>query len=179
MNNGNWKQENIYSQGANDEQMSPSYLVTPLLKYIPKNWKIWCPFDKEYSEFVKVFLKNGYKIIFSHIDYGQDFYNYEPQEKYDCIISNPPFTNKKKIFERTLNFNKPFLLLAPCTWFNDSALSKLFGDGNEMQVMFFDKRVKFRNNGVIQNKITFASCFIGKGILPRQIVFEKLNIKEK
>lgn len=176
MNNGNWNQENIYSPGANDEQMSPEYLVEPLLKYIPKDKIIWCPFDKENSAFVKVFTKNGHKVIYSHIDEGKDFYKYEPAENYDYIISNPPFTNKRGIFARALELNKPFLLIAPCTWFNDSALSKLFGDGRDMQVMFFDKRAKYSNNGVIQKKITFASCYIGKGILPRQIVFERLKI---
>lgn len=177
MNKGNWNQENIYANGANDECVSPDYLVEPLLKYIPANKTIWCPFDKKDSAFVRLFQRNGNKVIFSHIDEGKDFYNYEPQEYYDYIISNPPFTNKKLIFERALSLNKPFLLIAPCTWFNDSALSKLFGDGSSMQVMFFDKRAKFVNNGVVQNKITFSSCFIGKGILPRQIVFEKLIIK--
>jgi len=166
----------LYSKGRNDECLTPRYAIEPLIKYIPKNWKIWCPFDKKDSEFVKIFLENGFKVIFSHIDNDEDFYKYEPSDDYDCIISNPPFTNKKLIFKRALELNKPFLLLAPCTWFNDSALSSLFEDGKEMQILFFNKRIKFKNNGIIQNKITFASCFIGKGILPRQIIFEKLNI---
>lgn len=161
----------LYSKGKNDECKTPKYAVEPLLKYISKDKVIWCPFDKEESEFVKCFKENGNKVVFSHIDNGQDFYAYEPKEHWDYIISNPPFTNKAKIFERVLSFNKPFLLLAPCTWFNDSALSRLFKD-KDMQILFFNKRIKFENNGVIQNKITFASCFIGWNILPKQIVKE-------
>lgn len=166
----------LYSKGQNDECLTPKYAIEPLLKYIPICWRIWCPFDKENSNFVQVFKKHGYNVVASHIDDGQDFYTYTPKQHFDCIISNGPFTNKKLIFKRALELGKPFLLLSPCTWFNDSALSSLFGDGKEMQVLFFNKRVKFENNGIIQNKITFASCFIGKGILPRQIVFEKINI---
>ena len=175
MSNKQIPQEVLYSPGANDEQMTPEYAVLPLTKYISKDKIIWCPFDDENSEFVKVFRKNGNKVIFSHLKYGQDFYKYEPAEHWDYIISNSPFTNKKGIFERALSFNKPFLLLMPATWFNDSALSKLFGDGSDMQVLFFNKRIKFTNEeGVVQNKITFASCFIGRGVLPRQIIFEKI-----
>ena len=175
MSNKQIPQEVLYSPGANDEQKTPAYAVLPLVKYIDKTKVIWCPFDDETSEFVRVFRANGNKVIFSHIKYGQDFYKYEPKEKWDYIISNSPFTNKKGIFERALSFKKPFLLLMPATWFNDSALSKLFGDGEEMQTLFFNKRIRFTDeNGVVKNKITFASCFIGRGILPRQIVFEKI-----
>ena len=60
--------------------------------------RILCPFDKEESNFVKLISKTN-KVIHSHISEGKDFYNYEPNEHWDCIISNPPFTNKRKIFE--------------------------------------------------------------------------------
>lgn len=165
----------LYSKGNNDECKTPRYAVEPLLKYIDKTKIIWCPFDKENSEFVKSFINNGNKVIFSHIDNGQDFYTYEPKEYYDYIISNPPFTNKAKIFQRALYLGKPFLLLAPCTWFNDSAIYRLFKE-KEMQIMFFDKRVKFENSGIVQNKITFASCYLGLDILSKQIIFEKIKI---
>ncbi len=38
-----------------DEWYTPKEAVLPLLKHIPKDWVIWCPFDKEFSEFVQVF----------------------------------------------------------------------------------------------------------------------------
>lgn len=175
MSNAQIPQEILYSPGANDEQKTPAYAIYPLLKYIDKNKVVWCPFDDETSEFVKVLRANGNKVIFSHLKNGQDFYKYEPKEEWDIILSNPPFTNKRGIFQRALSFNKPFLLLMPATWFNDSALSKLFGEGQDIQILFFNKRIKFTNeDGIVQNKITFASCFIGQGILPRQIVFEKI-----
>lgn len=92
--------------------------VYPILKYISKDWVVWCPFDTEESNFVKLISKQN-KVIYSHISEGKDFYNYEPSEHWDCIISNPPFTNKRKIFERALSFNKPFALIMSNTWLND------------------------------------------------------------
>lgn len=89
----------LYSKGKNDECLTLNYAVKPILKYIPKDFIVWCPFDLETSEFVKQIRANGNKVIATHIINGQDFYTYEPKEKWDYIISNPPFTNKRKIFE--------------------------------------------------------------------------------
>lgn len=163
----------LYSKGSNDECMTPDYGVKPIIKYLEKDKVIWCPFDKEDSEFVKILTSEGFKVIYSHIDNGQDFYTYEPQN-WDIIVSNPPFTNKRKIFERALNFNKPFALLMSNTWLNDSAPKQLFAD-KQLQLLMFEERMKFINNGVIQNKITFSSSYYCYNLLPKDIIMEKLH----
>lgn len=150
------------------------YGVTPILKYIPLNATVWCPFDNESSEFVRQIKANGNRVIATHISKGQDFYNYEPKEHWDCIISNPPFTNKRKIFERALNFNKPFALIAPNTWWNDAAPAQIFKN-KELQILSFDKRMKFKNNDKVENKITFMSAYWCWNFLPKQIIFEHLE----
>lgn len=168
-------QEVLYSKGSNDECMTPDYGVVPILKYIPQDAIIWCQFDKEDSEFVKQIREMGNKVIATHIDNGQDFYTYEPTEHWDCIISNPPFTNKRHIFERALSFNKPFALIMSNTWLNDSAPKQLFKN-KDLQLLMFDKRMKFKNNGEIQNKITFSSSYYCWNFLPKQIIMEELKI---
>ena len=62
------------------------------------------------------------------------------------------------------------------TWLNDSAPKQLFKD-KELQLLMFDKRMKFLNNGTIQNKITFSSSYFCYNFLPKQIIMEELNIK--
>ena len=166
----------LYSSGKNDECYTPDYGVKPILKYIPEDWVVWCPFDKEDSEFVKQISQTN-NVIFSHIDNGQDFFTYEPNETWNCIISNPPFTNKKKYFERALSFEKPFALLGSLVWLNDSAPKKLFKD-KDLQLLMFEQRMKFINNGKIQNKITFSSAYYCWNFLPKQIIMEKLDIKK-
>jgi hypothetical protein len=157
----------LYSKGSNDECMTPAYAVEPILKYIPECAIIWCPFDKKDSEFVKqISMTND--IVFSHIDDGMDFYNYEPKE-WDIIISNPPFTNKRKIFERALSFGKPFALLMTNTWLNDAAPMKVFKD-KDLQLLMFDKRIQYNN----QKKITFSSSYYCYNFLPKQIIMESL-----
>ncbi len=165
--------EILYSSGRNDECMTLAYAVAPIIKYIPKEYTIWCPFDTEDSEFVKQIGEHN-KVIWSHIQNGQDFYTYEPSEKWDCIISNPPFTNKRKIFERALSFNKPFALIMSNTWLNDSAPKQLFKE-KDLQLLMFEQRMKFLNNGVVDNKITFSSSYFCYKFLPKQIIMETLN----
>ena len=162
----------LYNKTGNDENYTPIYGVEPILKYIPENWVVWCPFDKEESWFVKLISEKN-KVIYSHIDNGQNFYEYEPEEQWDCIISNPPFSGKREIFKRALSFNKPFALLMTNTWLNDSAPKQLFKD-KDLQLLMFEQRINFSD----EKKITFSSSYYCWNFLPKQIIMEKLNIKK-
>ena len=143
----------LYSTGKNDECYTPAYGVWPILKYIPQHAVVWCPFDKEDSEFVRLIRANGNKVIYSHIDYGQDFYTYNPTEHWDIIVSNPPFTAKRNIFERAMSFNKPFALMFSMTWLNDSAPKTIFLDSNkQMQILMFDKPYGFLTMALFKTK---------------------------
>lgn len=166
-------QKILYSKGKNDECCTLPYAIKPIIKYIPPKSIVWCPFDKNESQFVIQLKRHGFKVINTHIEYGQDFYTYEPQ-KFDVIISNPPFTNKRKIFERALSFNKPFALIAPMTWLNDAAPAQIFKN-KDLQILSFDKRMKFFNKGKIEKKITFMSAFWCYKLLPQQLIFEHLE----
>lgn len=42
----------------NDNELySPYYIVDPILKYIPKDKIIWCPFDEEWFAFYQKFVR--------------------------------------------------------------------------------------------------------------------------
>ena len=163
----------LYSNGGGDEAYTPAYGVTPILKFIPKDAIVWCPFDTEESEFVKQISKQN-PVVYSHISLGQDFFDYEPEE-WDVIISNPPFTNKRLYFERALSFNKPFALIMTNTWLNDAAPKQLFKD-KDLQLLMFDKRMKFISpDGRPNNKITFSSSYYCWNFLPKQIIMKELK----
>lgn len=177
----------LYSNGDNDECYTPEYWVRPILKYIYKYiaklcWEmyrfdvksitIWCPFDTEESNFVKIIRNNWYNVVCSHINNWQDFYTYEP-ENWDIMISNPPFTNKRWIFERALSFWKPFALLMSNTRLNDSAPKQLFKD-RDLQLLMFDKRIEYNSD----KKITFSSSYYCWNFLPKQIIMEFITKKQ-
>jgi len=159
-----------------DECYTPDYAVEPLLKYIKPRWIVWCPFDTPDSAFVRVLSEHNVAVTFSHISTGHDFYNYEPPFDYDCIISNPPFSNKRKIFERALSFGKPVALLMSLAWLNDKYSKWVFKDaGRQMQLLMFDKRIHFIRDGVVSKKTTFSSGYYCSDFLPRDIVIETLT----
>lgn len=162
-------QKILYSNGKDDEKYTPRYAVEPLIKYLDKSKVIWCPFDTNKSEYVKVLKEKGFNVIYSHISEGKDFFEYEP-EYWDILISNPPFTRKRQIFERALSFKKTFALLMSNTWLNDSAPKQLFKE-KDLQLLMFEQRIEFDN----QNKITFSSSYYCYNLLPKQIIMEKLN----
>lgn len=158
----------LYSKGRNDECYTPRYVVEAILPYIPTDKVIWCPFDTADSEFVKVLQENGCKVTYSHIANGQDYYQYEP-EHWDMMLSNPPFTNKRLIFERALSFNKPFALLMSNTWLNDAAPNKLF-EKKDLQLLMFRKRINFNCATGTIGRPTFSSSFYCWNLLPKQII---------
>lgn len=166
----------LYSKGKNDEMYTPDYAVYPILEFVPKEWVIWCPFDTEDSEFVKI-LRRTNKVITSHISNGQDFFKYEPIEHWDCIISNPPFTNKRHIFERALSFNKPIALLMTNAWLNDKYSKWVFKESNRnMELLMFDKRVHyFKPDGSMSKKTTFSSSYFCSDFLPTDIVLKSIQ----
>jgi len=167
--------EILYSNGKNDECYTPDYGVEPILEFIPKDSIVWCPFDTEESEFVKQISKQN-KVVHSHIEEGKDFFTYEPS-KWDLIVSNPPFTNKRKYFERALSFHKPFALIMSNTWLNDAAPKQLFKD-RDLELLMFDKRMKFISpDGRDNNKITFSSSYYCWSFLPKQIIMKELKVK--
>jgi hypothetical protein len=165
--------EVLYNKIGDDENYTPAYGVYPILKYIPKHSIVWCPFDTEDSEFVKQISQLEHvKVIYSHIENGQDFFEYEP-EFWDIIVSNPPFKNKRQFFERALSFNKPFALLMTNTWLNDAAPKQLFME-KDLELLMFTKRMKFLNpEGRPNDKITFSSSYYCWNFLHKQIVMEE------
>jgi hypothetical protein len=160
---------------GSDEAYTPVYAIEPILKYIPKDAIVWCPFDTDDSHYVKLIRSNSNKVIPSHIDTGQDFFNYEP-DHWDIIISNPPYRKKRFFFERALSFGKPICLLMTLAWLNDRYSKQVFIDADrQMQLLMFDKRIRFTNpDGRPNDKITFSSGYYCSDFLPKDLMLEEL-----
>ena len=68
-----------YTFNKNDEYYTPEKAVLPILKYIKPHSSIWCPFDTEDSQYVKVFEREGFKVYHSHIsEPNGDFFTHAP-----------------------------------------------------------------------------------------------------
>jgi len=190
---------NQYKFTGNDESYTYPELVEIILPFLEKfreriqknksELTIWCPFDLREdltingityfkSNYVDILENNNYKVIASHILTGQDFFNYEPDEKWDIIISNPPFKNKRLFFERALSFNKPFALISMASWLNDSGVNNVFGDyENKLSLIIPNRRAKFFNNNkeCIGKQPSFKSIYYCYDFMDKGIYFTNMK----
>ena len=164
---------------ASDEVYTPAYAVKPILKYIRmKDYPVtvWCPFDTEESEFVKLIRAEGHKVVNSHIDEGKNFFYWEPEEKYDYIISNPPFSIKDDVLKRLYELNKPYAMLLPIPSLQGQ---KRFPYIKDCQALIFDKRINYFKDLItkeIQKGVSFGSFYLCRDFLPQDLIFEELKI---
>ena len=132
----------------------------------------------EHSEYVKVFRAAGFKVIHSHIDEDKNFFFYEPEEPYDIIISNPPFSQKDNVLKRLYELNKPYAMLLPIRTLQGQARFPWMKDG--LQYLGFDKRINYYMNQdftQVQKGVSFGSCYLCKKFLPKDLIIEELITK--
>jgi len=151
-----------------DEYYTPSILVEPILQYIKPNSVVWCPFDKFESEFVQQITKQGHKVIYGHIEDGQDFFEYEPPY-YDYVISNPPFTRKLDVLDRLYKLGKPFAMILGLPILNYQEVGEFFLD-KDLQLLIVDKKVSFDGN-----TSSFNNSYFCWKLLPKDLMFVHLE----
>ena len=164
-----------YKFNKNDEYYTPAYAVYSIIKYLKPNSTIWCPFDKEESQFVKVFKREGFKVIYGHIETGQDFFNVEVPEC-DYIISNPPYSLKGEVFKRLYEINKPFAMLINFQGIFDHKDRFEMFKNNRVEMLWLSPRVNFIKPGEYKaSGVPFQSGYLCSGIFKDQLNFEFLN----
>lgn len=153
------------------QEWERSKYVRPHRVFSPNRPTIWCPFDKETSEYVYFFRELGCGVICSHIDDDQDFLGvesddpvkcvtpYVPSGDYDIIISNPPFSRKLDVFKRCNELCKPWVMLTNVMSLNYMEIGNYFAD-NPIQMLIPDKRVSFDGN-----PSSFCSGYVCKDFL--------------
>lgn len=160
---------NVNSFDIKDEYYTPSILVYPIIKYLKPGSTIWCPFDTQKSRFVEIFSMAGFKVHYSHIWNGQDFFEYYPDIDFDYTISNPPFSRKLEVLERLYKLGGPFAMILGLPILNYQEVGSFFLDKN-LELLIMDKKVSF--NG---STASFNNSYFCNGILPKNIIFHHLE----
>jgi len=115
-----------FARGKSDDYDTPAYALEPMIKHIPKHVKvIWEPCAGNFA-IVNVLRKHGYTVITSDIKTGQDMFSWQPDEQWDMILTNPPYSLKNEVIEWCYEFEKPFLLLMPLVMLETAKRSKLY-----------------------------------------------------
>ena len=167
----------VVAGSGNNEYYTPPYAIKPIIKYLKPHSTIWCPFDTEESNYVKMLREAGHDVIATHIDSGGDFFKIEPP-KCDYIISNPPFSLKQQVFQRLFEIGMPFAMLVGVVGlFESQTRFEMFRD-NDFELMYFNKRISFFKDYADQKPSfnpPFSSVYVCHHVLPKQIVFEEIR----
>lgn len=131
----------IYTPQGYDACQTPPHAVDPLLPYLQEGWNIWEPAAGEgYLE--GALYDSGFSVTPSDILTGQNFFEFEP-ERWDCLVTNPPFSVKYKFLERCYQLGKPFALLMPVETLGTESAAVLF-EQYGIEVIFIRPRINFK-----------------------------------
>ena len=142
-------------------------------------WKKLVPFlNKEKTIIYDPFYMNGnaklkweelgFKCIHPKTDF---FHSGKPIDENLIIISSPPFSKKKRVFEKLLEWNRPFIMLMNTDTFFQLKMQKILK--NKVQLIVPDILLGFINKNGVQTQCSpFYLCFIAyKMNLERDIVW--------
>jgi hypothetical protein len=132
-----------------DDYMTPKYAWEWIKDFIPKDKVIWEPFygDGKSGEYLS---ELGFNVIHTQEDFFQVNYG-------DLIVTNPPFSNVKKIIERLLILDKPFILLMPFNRLFTKYFQELLKD--KIQIIIPKKRIQYIKNGKSDGRCCFESVY--------------------
>jgi hypothetical protein len=154
---------------------TPPHAVLPVLKYIPEGIKtIWEPTNGKDGISKHLGEYNVIKTdLFPKTDDTQmmDFLTDEPEQPYDFILFNPPWSLKTQFLQRALALGKPFMFICPITILETATRSALFAE-HRLSIINLSNRINYAaKNGV--NKVHFHSVWVlhdGQG----RIHYEKI-----
>ena len=152
----------------NDDQYNTTSIMWESISHlIPKDKILFEGFMKDNwaSKSVLILRELGFNVVG---DPTIDFFKDIPE--YDILVSNPPYSMKKKIFERLSVLNKPFILILPI-----STITKQFTkclERDKLQMIIPSKRMQFEKEGVELSRCWFDTCYLCyKMNLERDITF--------
>lgn len=150
-----------------DHVATPRYVVEDIYELIDIESfnMIWFPFNNYDSEFKLKADELNLKYKATHIfdDLGNDFFETDPPDNCDLLISNPPFNNQNKIIEHTFKLIddgkvKSAALLLPLATLETEARANIFEKySDKLSILIFKKRIKFLGHDTVFNK---ACCWI-------------------
>jgi hypothetical protein len=124
---------------------------------------------------IKEYFQGALQVDYSHIDKGnniKDFFSYTPDsvKKYIAVISNPPFSIKKQVWEHLDKLKVPWAMLTNIMCLNYEEVGRYFANNLGLQILSFDRRISFDGN-----PSSFMSSYFCRNFLPVDLIFSKLE----
>ncbi len=139
-------------RGPFDDLNTPVEALQYLLPYLPYRGIVWeaCPGPGILVGHLK---SAGYQVV----DWTGDFLLDDPPERWDLMITNPPYSKKHLFLKRCSELNKPYAILLPVTSLGVKRCQQYLTDCG---VVFLPKRIDFTG----KKAPWFAVCWIVKGL---------------
>jgi len=114
------QKENLTEVDGRDTFQTPNYAVDIILPYLLAKkffgvqFRIWeCAAGL--GKIVKRLSEKGLDVFGTDLTEGVNFLT-DPAPFFDCIVTNPPFSLKRKFYEKCLWYDIPFALLIPADY---------------------------------------------------------------
>lgn len=130
------------ASGTFDQCQTPPYALTPLLRYVPRDWRVWESAAGE-GLLARSLVDRGYSVYATDKADGSNRLTLLPDWHYDIEITNPPYSIKYHWLERAALDGKPFALLMPVEMMGSWSMLELVSQ-HGIHVMFLDSRVNFK-----------------------------------
>jgi hypothetical protein len=152
-----------------DNFQTPFEAIEYLVPFLKKEWLIWeCAMGK--GNLVRALREKGFNVIGTDILQGYDFLKWVP-EKFDCIVTNPPYSLKNEFLERCYELRKPFALLLPLTTLETRRRQRLFKEYG-VEIIVLPKRINFETPSGRGSGSWFAVAWFTNWLnIGRQLVF--------
>jgi len=120
-----------------DDYMTPLSAWESISHIIPKDKVIWEPFFGDGKSKEHLMSLGCQEVIHEDIDFFEN-------DKGEVIVTNPPYSDTKKIMPRLKALGKPFILIMPCSKLTTQYVRENFKDTEDpLQIIVPRKRVQF------------------------------------
>ena len=139
----------------NDDQYNTTAEIwKSIADYIPQDKIIWEAFmlNNTSSKSIEILKEMGHDVE------GSTQIDFFVENNGDIIVSNPPYSMKKKIFTRLALLDKPFILVLPISTITKQFVKVLERD--KLQMIIPSNRMQFEKAGVELSRCWFDTCFL-------------------
>lgn len=168
------KQYKNMKNNASDEFQTPEVAIRCLLPYLKPEWHIWeCAWGG--GSLARHLEHAGYMI---YGDANWDFLTSEVSSwKFDCIVTNPPYTLKDKFLAHCYELGNPFALLMPLSALEGKKRGAMYRE-HGIQLLIPNKRINFITpTGEGSGSWFQTAWFTWKLNLPKDLMFVDLENK--
>ena len=149
------------TMSTNDEWMTAPYVLDEMLDtFAPPESRgttvIWEPFlgDGESANYMR---GKGCMVVAE----DQDFYEYEATPpNVTMVMTNPPFSDKKRVVRRLCELGVPFVLILPINCLPSLWLRKVREQYSDIGFFIPSRQIHFMRDGEIKKKTPFHCIYL-------------------